>query len=75
MFARAASAALGVTAAGSRGVTGGASFVAAMSGVVAAAAGGADVGVPGATERITTGQRIMVDGSAGMVFLEQAVDV
>ena len=32
------------------------------------------VGVPGATERITTGQCIMVDGSAGMVFLERAVD-
>ncbi len=28
------------------------------------------VGVPGATERITTGQRITVDGSAGTVFLE-----
>ena len=28
------------------------------------------VGVPGATQRITTGQRITVDGSAGTVFLE-----
>jgi rifampicin phosphotransferase len=28
------------------------------------------VGVPGATERITTGQRITVDGSAGTVYLE-----
>ena len=28
------------------------------------------VGVPGATERITTGQQITVDGSAGTVFLE-----
>ncbi len=28
------------------------------------------VGVPGATERITTGQRITVDGSAGTVFIE-----
>ena len=27
------------------------------------------VGVPGATERITTGQRITIDGSAGTVFL------
>ncbi len=32
------------------------------------------VGVPGATERITTGQCITVDGSAGMVFLERKVD-
>jgi pyruvate,water dikinase len=29
------------------------------------------VGVPGATERITTGQKITVDGSAGTIFLEQ----
>ena len=28
------------------------------------------VGVPGATERIITGQQITVDGSAGTVFLE-----
>ncbi|HEV2579879.1 MAG TPA: PEP/pyruvate-binding domain-containing protein [Ktedonobacteraceae bacterium] len=28
------------------------------------------VGVPGATERITTGQQITVDGSAGTVYLE-----
>jgi rifampicin phosphotransferase len=28
------------------------------------------VGVPGATEHITTGQRITIDGSAGTVFLE-----
>jgi len=28
------------------------------------------VGVPGATEGITTGQRITVDGSAGTVFIE-----
>ncbi len=32
------------------------------------------VGVPGATERITTGQQITVDGSAGAVFIEQTVD-
>jgi phosphohistidine swiveling domain-containing protein len=29
------------------------------------------VGVPGATERITTGQQITVDGSAGMVSIEK----
>jgi phosphohistidine swiveling domain-containing protein len=29
------------------------------------------VGVPGATERITTGQRITVDGSRGVVILEE----
>ena len=29
------------------------------------------VGVPGATERITTGQRITVDGAAGTVILEE----
>lgn len=29
------------------------------------------VGVPGASERITTGQEITVDGSAGTIFLEQ----
>jgi len=27
--------------------------------------------VPGATERITTGQRITVDGAAGTVILEE----
>jgi pyruvate,water dikinase len=28
------------------------------------------VGVPDATKRITTGQRVTVDGSAGTIFLE-----
>ncbi len=32
------------------------------------------VGVPSATERITTGQQITVDGSAGTVFIEQTAD-
>jgi rifampicin phosphotransferase len=33
------------------------------------------VGVPGATERICTGSRITVDGSAGTVVIEQSIDV
>ena len=32
------------------------------------------VGVPSATERITTGQQITVNGSVGTVFIEQSVD-
>ncbi len=32
------------------------------------------VGVPEATEHITTGQQITVDGSAGTIVLEQEVD-
>jgi pyruvate,water dikinase len=32
------------------------------------------VGVPGATEHITTGQQITVDGSAGTVSIEQTLD-
>jgi rifampicin phosphotransferase len=32
------------------------------------------VGVPSATEHITTGQQITVDGSTGTVFIEQSVD-
>lgn len=32
------------------------------------------VGVPGATRRITTGQRITIDGSTGTVLLEQSAD-
>jgi pyruvate,water dikinase len=31
------------------------------------------VGVPGATERITTGQQITVDGAAGTVTIEDQV--
>jgi pyruvate,water dikinase len=30
------------------------------------------VGVPGATERIATGQRVTVDGSAGTVSVDEA---
>jgi pyruvate,water dikinase len=32
------------------------------------------VGVPNATEHITTGQQITVDGSAGTVSIEQTLD-
>jgi pyruvate,water dikinase len=32
------------------------------------------VGVPGATERIATGQRITVNGSAGTVTIEEPVE-
>ncbi len=32
------------------------------------------VGVPGATERIRTGSRIIVDGTAGTVVIEQRSD-
>ena len=32
------------------------------------------VGVPGATERITTGLQITVDGSAGIVSIEQVLN-
>jgi pyruvate,water dikinase len=31
------------------------------------------VGVPSATERITTGQQLTVDASVGTVFIEQTV--
>jgi len=33
------------------------------------------VGVAGATEQITTGQRVTVDGSAGTVVLEEAAEI
>ncbi len=33
------------------------------------------VGVAGATEHITTGQRITIDGSAGTITLEEQVSV
>ncbi len=32
------------------------------------------VGVQGATERILTGSRITVDGTAGTVVIEQSID-